>query len=699
MRRHLAKITLICMAGILSCSSAFGQIRQYKVPTGTLPIKKFDTATPNSISNRRNGPQASNPQDSLGEQQPKGIEYHEEIPDSILRSSVFMFSLQPLDVKIMELTHPTLSPTGVQFNDRLERMDGNYYLSAGELGHPHYGVFLSAPQSLTLRYKADIQPCYTLTPNSVAYFQTQRPFTVLSYQSSLDKDYQVHASHTQNIMPRWNIALNYDLVNPEGVYSNSAALDHLLDINTNYYSRDARYVATAGIIWQKYTFGENGGLLDDDIFIHRRISNEGGIPVRESARGSVNNNLTLFTRHSFNTVRQFDRYHERHMTIFDTIADSLTTRIVPRDTLLGIDTIPQLTPSALNTGVFAFDAQYERQRQRYVDSTAYHLLSTRIYWTNDAHLDQRWKSPAKVWIGIRPQIARLERGDTNYRTASVQRIEVYPFVRSVLNIGKRFEIDLNAESATRTSEFRFAGEAALSTLPSDSIRNQRLSMLLLAQSQFPDMVFSSILDHADTPVRPDLLPIATQRIELRYVADSLLHLSAAASRISRNVWFDTSLTPIQSDDEALLLQGKMLLTLQFWNWLHFDCQQLVQYSSDQQQIRVPLFASKNSIYADIHLFHHALRAQIGFDIRYHTAFYADTYNPTLGVFCRQDDVTVGNYLWGDIFINLQVKRASIYAKAGHLNSLLEKEAHYFTLPHYPGKGFGLFFGMTWKFFD
>ena len=66
---------------------------------------------------------------------------------------------------------------------------------------------------------------------------------------------------------------------------------------------------------------------------------------------------------------------------------------------------------------------------------------------------------------------------------------------------------------------------------------------------------------------------------------------------------------------------------------------------------------------------------------------------------HQNSTLVGGYLWGDFFLNLQVKRASIYVKAGHLNALWEDKPQDFLLPHYPGQSFGLFWGITWSFFD
>ena len=69
--------------------------------------------------------------DSLAVQ---GIEYHKEIPDSVLQRKVHLFRYRPTHVWIDELWYPTLDPTGVQYNDPLDALNGNYYLSKGTLG-------------------------------------------------------------------------------------------------------------------------------------------------------------------------------------------------------------------------------------------------------------------------------------------------------------------------------------------------------------------------------------------------------------------------------------------------------------------------------------------------------------------------------------------------------------------------------------
>ena len=57
----------------------------------------------------------------------------------------------------------------------------------------------------------------------------------------------------------------------------------------------------------------------------------------------------------------------------------------------------------------------------------------------------------------------------------------------------------------------------------------------------------------------------------------------------------------------------------------------------------------------------------------------------------------------DFWINLQIKRASIYIKASHFNAPIEelagKTPNYFSLPHYPMEDFALYWGVIWKFFN
>lgn len=672
-------------------------------------------------------PDSTNTADTNAEG-PKGIVYHVDIPDSVLQASVFMFNRLPVQVKIMDVRHPTLTPTGAQFSDCLDAFNGDYFLTVTELGHPHLSLFPSFESTPRLVYKNNMYPGLYKTPENLTFYQVQNPYTLLSYNSSLDKDYQVHVTHTQNINERWNFALDYHLISPTGVFSNSSATDHFFDFNTNYYSRDARYQLSAGFIWQRMVLGENGGLSNEDIFINKRISNMGGVPVNLTNRYSNNKDHTVFVRQTFNTVRQFEWYRPvvetfidtipvddtLHVTHFDSIqGDSvvidsivITFRYEPRDSIVDYDTILPHDPHVYNTGVLGLDLQWDKQKYRFTDSTLYNRISASLFWTNDAYIDHRWRNPLKLHGGIRPEMSWLRMDDSLYSNATIRQVAFYPFARLEISPWPATELNVYAEAAPNLSEYNL--DARLVFPFRDSIGNsiQNISFRAVIKAHNPELIYKVQMQRRGANYSIDLKPIGIRKLEADYKRGDLLQVHLAAQHIGHNVWFEqhtltdstTVLLPHQSDGNALLLQGRVNLNLKITSWLHYDMQQHVQYSSDQEQIRVPLFASKNSIYADFKLFNNVLHTQVGFDIRYHTAYKADGYNPALGVFYRQNEVEVGNYLWADFFINLQVKRASIYAKAAHFNSFIEEHS-FCILPHYPSKQFGFFFGITWKFFD
>lgn len=657
-----------------------------------------------------------------------GIEYHVDIPDSVLQASVYMFHRQALQIKIKDIEHPSLSPTGAQFHDRLDGFNGNYYLSVSELGHPHYSLFPSFESTPGLIYKNNIYPGFYKTPDNIYFFQAKNPYTVLSYNSSMNKDYQVHITHTQNINDHWNYAMDYHLFSPQGTFANSKAVDHLLDLTTNYYSTDARYQASFGFIWQKMTLGENGGLSNPSAFIDRRISNMSGVPVVSSRGGSVNSETTLFLRQSFNTVRQFMWYRPIKQQYTDTIVDTDTIHYTRYDTvshdsvlldsvnyryryelldsIVGYDTLYPRNPHCYNTGVFALDLQWDKQKYRYADSSLYQQLSANLYWTNDAYMDHRWRNPLKIYGGVRPQVSWLQLNEAYYTQSAISQVALYPFGRVELSPWPAAELHVFGEMAPNLSEYNLDAQLLFPFRDTIGHSNQQLQLRAVVKAYSPELIYYAQTLRADHPMAADFAAVGVRKLEAQYSRKGLLDLSLMAAHVSHNTWFEEThlpggayiLTPAQSDSSALLLQATLNLYLQLGSWFHYDMQHQAQYSSDQDQIRVPLFATKNSLYADFKVFHGALHCQVGTDLRYHTQYLADAYDPGLGIFYRQNEESVGNYLWADVFVNLQIKRATIYAKAGHVNSFIESQ-HHLIIPNYPSKQFGVYFGMTWKFFD
>ncbi len=133
--------------------------------------------------------------------------------------------------------------------------------------------------------------------------------------------------------------------------------------------------------------------------------------------------------------------------------------------------------------------------------------------------------------------------------------------------------------------------------------------------------------------------------------------------------------------------------------LHLDNRVLLQWSTDQEVVPVPLLSAYLSYYYEFWVVRNVLRLQIGLDGRYHTVYKAPGYNPALSVFYNQREVGVGNYPYVDVFAMAKWKRMRIFLKYQHVNKGLFGNGEYFSVAGYPLNP-GMFkIGISWGFYD
>ena len=133
--------------------------------------------------------------------------------------------------------------------------------------------------------------------------------------------------------------------------------------------------------------------------------------------------------------------------------------------------------------------------------------------------------------------------------------------------------------------------------------------------------------------------------------------------------------------------------------LHLDNRVLLQWSTDQEVVPVPLLSAFLSYYYEFWVVRDVLRLQIGLDGRYNTMYYAPGYNPALSVFYNQREFEVGNYPYVDAYVMGKWKRMRIFIKYQHLNKGLFGNGAYFSAAGYPLNP-GMFkMGISWGFYD
>lgn len=718
-----------------------GLSAEAQLPTRPVTIDRNLGSRPNgSISNRNNpnNRNSDNPWDTTASDasQPKGIDYdHIEESDSALLNAVFVFSPSFHTTKILSFRNPSLSPDGIAFADKTSSIFSPYHALTGSMGHPHLSLWHQSYQGCDRAYSSwfapDVNLGYSHSLHNLSLYQTYRPFTSLAYHSSLNKDYQLQATHTQNITSRWNFSIDFDLIKREGQLTRSGTSNSYFDVTTNYYSVDSRYQLQAAFMRRNIYVEENGGVASDAQFQNSGNANLAGIPVNLYKASSQWKSSDLFLHQTYNTVRQFEKIIPRTVKVsYDSIVehkkvtDSNTVTITDTlhlslDSIVGYDTLLVRKPSSFNTGVFGLDLRYSHTKRNYTDeapSSDYYPtfyidstltfdslytqhLSADLYWTNDAYMDHRWINPLKVTLGLMPQIFQVRYPDNTYNWSSLS-----PNASALLRLGSS---TLGAQAHYTLSNNHLNGEHLLKVYSLIPIKQYILNLSATSTASAPQWIYYQYYSNSYQWNHSQWDKIQTQQISLDLSsskpADTLrnsffgnLHISA--SQVCNNIWFDETLTPTQTSDKALLLQAQLQGSLTL-GWFHYDMQHSLQHTDRQDILPLPLFATKNSLYGDFKVFHDALQFQTGFDIRYHTRYHAPGYNPALGMFYHQDQVQVGNYPWIDLFVTLRIKQACVYLRATHINYFLNKERINFLLPHYPSEDLGLYFGVVWKFFN
>ncbi|MBR3075887.1 MAG: hypothetical protein IKH11_09090, partial [Bacteroidales bacterium] len=177
--------------------------------------------------------------------------------------------------------------------------------------------------------------------------------------------------------------------------------------------------------------------------------------------------------------------------------------------------------------------------------------------------------------------------------------------------------------------------------------------------------------------------------------------------LSNNIYYDTlgivrqNVTPMSVISASIRKDFKA-------GPMHFDNRILLQYSSAQDIVPVPLAAVNLRWYAEFVVQRdeskkfNVMVMQIGANGYWNTSWYAPAWVPALGVFRNQNQTLYNNGPYFDLFLNVQWKRCSIFLKYQNFGrGWPMRTKDYFTADHYifttDGTD-GLQFGIFWPFY-
>lgn len=535
---------------------------------------------------------------------------------------------------------------------------------------------------------------WTYDASSLPTYNTKTPHTELAYWGTPfgqndEEEMNVRFMTTQNITPKLNATFELNKFGAGGQLQKQVTNAYHLAAALNYLGK--KYSAHGGWIHDHTTANENGGVVNlSDIRDTTLRSRE--LEVNLSKAESDVKREVLFLNHNLRIP--FGK-------------DSLTTAFIGHTTEWSLykrnysDNITDSYGRAFYNDIFLLNPSKSNDKMEVMK------LDNRIYLKM-----QPWKEDfviSRINVGIGDKLLSYkDRVQTEVeerdRYSTIWQNNLYAYAGINGKVKKYFAWDATARFTFlgyEAGDFDVNAGAVASFYPFRKDRNSPVSL----SARFRTRLTSAdhyqqklLMNHYswDNNFGKTSHTQVTGRIDIPHWK---LDAEVSYNLMANKVYYDTLGIARQSDKAVSVITADLHKEFVLWKF-HLDNRVLLQFSSDNKVMPVPLVSLNLRYYLEFPLVKNVLQAQLGVNAFFNTKWYLPAYNPEIGVFYNQRAIELGNTPVFDVFVNLQWKRACIFIKMENVGNggPLKKNKDYFTALGYIHTQRGFKAGIFWPFY-
>ncbi len=591
--------------------------------------------------------------------------------------------------------------------------NGVAYEHLGILGHAAQNIYLfDRPGPGHFLFGRSMQP-YLANPDRTIFYNTRTPYTEIVYSNILGVQWNeetVRFLHTQNMDPFTNIGLDFELLSGKELYTNE---ESRVSKFTLFGSRaKQKYSAFGTFHFNRFANRENGGIESPVSFRNDSLSDEFLYPVRREEALSGYTKMQLFytqklmlsEKRTFTDTLGVKTDSGRNVSLNHQL-------IVDRNSRFFEDQVPL---SQLPDFYDNFYYYHERVKD---SASLNEVTNTFQLVLGDPYTD---KLSARVYAGhefsrygqVSPdQFQVFSRFDTLSYEPLVLDSVYKDTAAAIMNTRSFNELFVGFHLAGPPQEDwywnlngkyfvagYFRNNFTLNAIFSRAVfNNYRLGLRGNIENRnvcYFHNHYSSAFFRWDNDFKASQL--------IRGMAFLTNPEQGFDAELSLGVWtnylyWDENALPAQYNREAYIISGKFSKQFKVSGFNSHN-RVLIQYTTAEEVLRLPLLALKSSNYWEQVLFKGALTAQIGIDIYITTPYRGCAYMPATGVFYLQNEETLGGYPFADAFLGIRIKRTRIFASYNNgLAGIVGN--NYFTAAGYPTKPAFFRFGLAWTFYD
>lgn len=552
---------------------------------------------------------------------------------------------------------------------------------------------------------------YTYNMENVPFYNTKRPMIRMNYAESGQKRYREEnfgIMVAQNISPTTGFNIDYKSRGTRGLYLWSRTKNHNLSLAVSHTGR--RYSMHAGYYNNHIEQQENGGVVGKWAIADTTFSMPSGVPMRlaDAEARNIYRNNGFFLTQSYGIPLQRLTESDFSMAGLSAVYIGHSFEYSSWSKIYTDQNVPYTNERDHRdeNGNFV-SAEYNYYDHWYInpvetrDSIYERVISNRVFVQA-----QPWDRNGVVGTldaGIGLDLHTYSQFELdNYLTGKYtkeKKTSWFAYGSVSGKIKKYVDWGGNLKfypSGYRGGDLSVGAHLALTGYLRGHplILEGRFSMERRSPTYWQENLYSNHYIW-DTPLNKE----NETRLEVKFsVPDYAFEVGAWQGVVSDKIYYG-------SDSNVAQHAGSVSLTSVYTRkdfrlgGLHLDHRVLLQWSTNQEVIPVPLLSAFLSYYYEFWVVRDVLRLQIGLDGHYNTRYYAPGYNPALSVYYNQREEEVGNYPYMDAFVMAKWKRMRIFLKYQHVNKGLFGNGEYFSAARYPLNP-GMFkIGISWGFYD
>lgn len=582
---------------------------------------------------------------------------------------------------------------------------------------------------------------YTYSPETLPFYNTKTPYTELAYWGTLfaqdeKEEANIKILTTQNILPGLNVTLEYHRFGGKGMLQREDTDNRTAVVSANYMGK--RYLMHLAYIYNKVKKSENGGIADN-FWIRDTTVDAKEITVNLLDASSKTKKNTVFLDQSYRfpfsfigrngTKEERKEFKIRRDSIMssgdsaaiaeflleqkqkkdaskDSVNRDITSTFIGHSSEYSVFTRTYSDNITNDTERNFFNNNFYLNPRSSADSMRVMKMENRVYLRL-----QPWKADgiiSKIDVGIADKLLNYYsfNPSTGFlaRSANTVRNSVYLYAGAQGQYKKYLDWHAFGKYTFLGHEINDFGVNADVSVKFYPFRRDRNSPLILKAAfetklEEPDFYETHFFSN-HYRWNNDFAKVSTTKVEASVsIPRWKLEAAFGYSLLGNNIYFDALSNPCQNTTAMSVMRASLMKNFTVGKILHLDHRLMFQVSSNEAVLPLPMFSANLRYYIQFNVVRKVMQMQIGADARYNTLWYAQGYNPVLGVFYNQDKERYGNNADIDVFVNIQWKRACIFIKVLNVGQgWPNKEAGYFSAHNHIYSQRAIKVGIFWPFY-